>query len=85
MGVVAEDRRAPTLLDQHRFRLRAQGDAHGVAQQRGAVQDLRPGRGAEQDLLVSHRRPLHKIPPTLPRRKVLTLIAANAFRGAALS
>ena len=56
-AVVADDRRAPLLLDQHRLRLRAERDAHGLGELGGAAQDLLARRRAEQDLLVRHGEP----------------------------
>ena len=53
-AVVADDRRAPFLLDQHRFRLRAERDAHRIRQLRRAAQDLLARGRAKQDLLVCH-------------------------------
>ena len=53
-AVVADERRAPFLLDQHRLRFRSERDANGVGELGRAAQDLFARRGAEQDLLVGH-------------------------------
>ena len=53
-AVIADDRCAPALLNQHRFRLRAQRDAHRIGKKRCAPQDLFAGGGMKQDLLVGH-------------------------------
>ncbi|HLE93513.1 MAG TPA: hypothetical protein VI543_02895 [Sulfuricaulis sp.] len=52
--IVAHERRAPFLLDRHRFGLGTEGDAHRIGELRCAVQDLFARLRAEQDLLGSH-------------------------------
>ena len=64
-AVIADDRRPPALLDQDRFRLRAERDPHGVGEQRGAPQDLFAGGGMKQDLLVGHSLLLREIKSAL--------------------
>jgi hypothetical protein len=53
-AIVADDRRAPFLLDQHRLGLRPERETHGVRELRGAAQHLLARGGAEQDLLHCH-------------------------------
>ena len=55
-AVVADDRRAPFLLDQHGLGFRPERDAHRVGELGGAAQDLFARGGAEQHLLVCHGR-----------------------------
>ena len=55
-AVVADDRRAPFLLDQHRFRFRPQRDADGIGELRRPTKDLLPGGGTKHNLFVRHRR-----------------------------
>ena len=56
-AVVADERLAPLLLDQHALGLRAERHAHGVGQGGGAAEDLLPRRRVEQQLLMSHGDP----------------------------
>lgn len=53
-SIVADDRGAPLLLDQHRFGLRSERDAHSVGKLRGATQHFLACIRAEQDLLGAH-------------------------------
>ena len=50
------DRCAPALLNQNRFRFRAQRDADRIGKQRRSAQDFFAGGGVKQDLLVGHDR-----------------------------
>ncbi|MNE50400.1 hypothetical protein D3C80_1449700 [compost metagenome] len=53
-AVVAHQRRAPLLLDQHRLGFRSQGHADRVGQLGGAAQHLLAGGVAKQQLGVGH-------------------------------
>ena len=57
-AVVAHDRSAPLLLDQHRLRFWAERDADGVRERRGAAQHLLARVRAEQHLLDGHESSL---------------------------
>jgi hypothetical protein len=47
-AVVADDRRSPALLDQHRLGFRSKRDAYRVAEHGRASQDLLAGRGTKR-------------------------------------
>ena len=53
-AVVADDRPAPLLLDEHALRLRAERDADGVGERQRAVQDLFAGGGLNEQMFVRH-------------------------------
>jgi hypothetical protein len=63
-AVVADDRLAPLLLDQHAFRPGAERHADGVRERGGAAQHLLARRRPEDQLLVRHR----PLTLSLPRR-----------------
>ena len=53
-AVITDDRRAPSLFDQYRLGLRAQGYADGVGELGRATKDFLARSGAEENLFVCH-------------------------------
>src|SRR5690606_30634153 len=53
-AVVADERRTPFLLDQHRFRFRTEGDPDGIGECRRALQDALPRGRVKQHSPICH-------------------------------